>query len=76
VLQNSTKTKVLRAATLLLFISPGISAWRKQTNAKTPGFISSLVIKLAIQMFSLLRNDILNSFLFWAACGTKLTQRL
>jgi hypothetical protein len=27
-------------------------------------------------MFSLLRNDILNSFLFWAACGTKLTQRL
>jgi hypothetical protein len=56
--KNKTKMKVLRVTMLLQNISPGNSTWRKQMNATTPGFISSLMIKVVIdETSSLLRQD-------------------
>jgi hypothetical protein len=56
--KNKMKTKVLRVTILLQNISPGNFNWRKRTNATTPGFVSSLVIKVAVDKTSSLhRHD-------------------
>jgi hypothetical protein len=56
--KTKTKMKVLKVTRPLPHISPGISAWKEVWVQQTPGFISSLVIKLAKdKTSSLLRHE-------------------